>query len=207
MIFNFFSDPIGTIFFIIALIIGITVHEFFHAYSALLLGDPTAKYAGRVTINPLKHLDPVGSLFLLLAGFGWGKPVPINPARLKYGVGGEIITAAAGPLSNLAVALIFILFYKLFMVLGFDPNLLAFKFLATVFMANIILMVFNLLPIPPLDGANFIKPFLSYEQQAKYQQFGPFALFAIILLEYSFNIPLISALVSFVIKFITNLIL
>ena len=87
-------------------IIGITLHEAAHAYSAHLLGDDTAYRQGRVTLNPLKHLDPAGSIMLLLAGFGWGKPTPVSPASLKGGVLGPVSVALAGPLSNLAVVLV-----------------------------------------------------------------------------------------------------
>lgn len=139
----------------------VVIHEVAHGYMALALGDPTAKYQGRLTLNPLSHLDPVGSFFVPLIGYflggfiiGWAKPVPFNPYNLRSARWGEALVAVAGPLSNIALALIFgiILRFGLFGdLLGPSIGLLSF-----IVLINITLAVFNLIPIPPLDGSKIL---------------------------------------------------
>jgi Zn-dependent protease len=142
---------------ILALVIAITVHECAHAWSADLLGDPTARMLGRVTLNPLRHLDPLGTVMMVVTtltgmGIGWGKPTPITPYRLRYGTRrGRALVSVAGPAANLAVALVAGLILR---TLGI--RLLAvqtvYLFLGILVSSNIIIALFNLLPIPPLDG-------------------------------------------------------
>jgi len=147
------------IYVIVALVIAISVHEFSHALIATKLGDMTAKLSGRLTLNPLSHLDPVGSLVLLLAGFGWGKPVPVNIFNLKYRRWGEAIVSLAGPVVNFLSVVLFVIVFKV--VLNFLPatNLL-FVFLYYLIIINLILGIFNLIPIPPLDGSKVLFAFL-----------------------------------------------
>lgn len=154
---------------IIILIFSIVVHEVSHGSMANQLGDPTAKYAGRLSLNPLKHLDPIGSvivpIFLILTtggAFGWAKPVPINPFNFRDQKYGSLKVALAGPGINLVVALVFGLILRF--SLAFIPYslALAFSFIASI---NIILAVFNLLPIPPLDGSYVLFTFLPYSMQ------------------------------------------
>ena len=137
----------------------IPVHEFAHGYVAYKLGDDTARLQGRLTLNPFAHLDPVGTVALLLVGFGWAKPVPVNPNRFKNRRSGMAISALAGPVANVILALLVMILYKLLIGFGFFykmPNLGMAQNLIYIF-SNIIwvslcLAVFNLLPIPPLDG-------------------------------------------------------
>jgi Zn-dependent protease len=136
---------------VLALVVGLTVHEYAHARTAFALGDLTAYTQGRLTLNPLSHLDPFGSLMMLVAGFGWAKPVPIDVHRL--GRRGTLVVAAAGPLSNLALAVVAGLPIR-FGLLSLDSQagqILGY-FLVYFAYFNILLAVFNLLPIPPLDG-------------------------------------------------------
>jgi len=153
--------------FLIGFIIGTAVHEFMHAYSALLLGDDTAKREGRVTLNPAAHFDPVGFILGVMMAFGvgflaWGRPVPVNPYALRFGRRGMAIVAVAGPLSNLAIAAVLAVVFK---VSGGTIEQVAFSFgdeapfnvhamLYNMISINMLLFAFNLIPIPPLDGFN-----------------------------------------------------
>jgi len=149
-----------TIFFLIVLLFSIVIHEVSHGSAANLLGDPTAKYAGRLTLNPIKHLDPFGSvilpiLLLIFSGgrfaFGWAKPVPINPYNFRNPRWDETKVAIAGPISNLFLALIFGLAIRF---LPLTNSLLT--FFSIIAIANLLLAIFNLVPIPPLDGSHIL---------------------------------------------------
>ncbi|MDO8482426.1 MAG: site-2 protease family protein [bacterium] len=151
------------LFSIILLVLSVVVHEVCHGYAALALGDPTAKYAGRLTLNPLKHLDPIGSVIVpfILAiipphmVFGWAKPVPVNPYNFKDQRWGEVLVAAAGPASNLAIALVFGLMMRFNEFFYFLPPSF-FTIAASLVLINLMLTVFNLVPIPPLDGSKIL---------------------------------------------------
>ncbi len=149
-----FSDPFFFFAWAVAFLIGLTIHEFSHALVAYKLGDSTAKYAGRITLNPLAHLDLFGTILLFVVGFGWGKPVPFNPYNLRDQKYGPLLIAIAGPLSNLVIALIFGLALRFFVAYEMAFGLIL-LFSVIVFL-NIILAVFNLLPIPPLDGSKIL---------------------------------------------------
>ena len=153
-------------------LIAITFHEFAHGYAAYKLGDDTAKNQGRLSLNPLAHLDPIGTLMLLVAGFGWGKPVEVNPRNYTRKISmekGEAIVSLAGPLMNFVLAIIFTLIYCaiykfastsfLVSTIGRIITLL----ISTTISINIGLGVFNLIPLPPLDGSKIIMPFLPYK--------------------------------------------
>lgn len=178
---------------LIPLVLSLTVHEFAHAWSAWRLGDDTAAMQGRLTLNPVVHIDPIGTLLLPLLGipFGWAKPVPVNPARFRRDVNmntGMMMTALAGPASNLLLAIAGAVSYGLTMrwapeTLAANPGLQHFLFMATVM--NISLAIFNMLPIPPLDGSRVVEKFLPYRMRGTWEQvmqFSPLLLIAVIVL-------------------------
>ncbi len=156
------------IFFILILIISIVVHEVSHGWSAYFLGDPTAKHAGRLTLNPIPHTDPIGSLLLpfllIISGspilFGWAKPVPYNPYNLRGGKWGPALVALAGPASNIIIALIFSALINF--VPSFDLSSGLGVFALQIVIINVILAIFNLFPIPPLDGSKVLFALLPY---------------------------------------------
>ena len=166
---------LGVVLSIIILIFSVIIHEVSHGLAAFLLGDPTAKYAGRLTLNPISHLDLWGSFVvpaLLIIShigivFGWAKPVPYNPYNLKDQKYGPAMVGIAGPLSNLALALIAGICIRILLVLGVSENLLVFNVLAMFVYINILLLVFNLLPIPPLDGSKLLFTFLPISEHTK----------------------------------------
>ena len=181
-----FGDGLlGMVSILFGLVIGITIHEFSHALAADALGDSTARYMGRLTLNPAAHFDPMGALMILYSvvvgwGFGWGKPVPVNSRSLRYGPRvGLALTSVAGPLSNLLVAAVVATPFRLGISL---PGLLG-QLLLTVVLVNVGLALFNMLPIPPLDGYSVLSGILStirakwaYDavtQLDRLQAFGP----------------------------------
>lgn len=150
------SDPIFAFVFLLSIVLAITVHEFAHAWTAYKLGDDTPYLMGRVSLSPLAHLDPIGSICFVLAGFGWGKPVLYNPMRLQRRVD-ELWIALAGPFSNIALALILNLLAVFSIQYGggiLNPDFLRFASLI-----NLTLAAFNIIPIPPLDGSSIIAYF------------------------------------------------
>jgi len=153
---------ISFIFSLIVLVMSVVVHEVAHGYTAEFLGDPTARLEGRLTLNPIKHLDPVGSILVPIITFfsggvifGWAKPVPFNPYNLKNRKWGEALVALAGPASNLAIALLFSLIIRYGVGFGFIPQSFA-EISVLIIITNISLAVFNLIPIPPLDGSKIL---------------------------------------------------
>jgi Zn-dependent protease len=147
---------IQIVIFLPSIIIALTVHEFSHAWVAYKLGDPTAKAEGRLTFNPLAHLDPLGTIMLILFRFGWGKPVPINKYNFKNPVVGTALSSIAGPASNLLLALLTTAIFHIFT----PTNIFLNAFLLYFILINIVLMIFNLLPIPPLDGHKIVRALL-----------------------------------------------
>ncbi len=160
--------PTDAIFFIAILIMSVVIHEVSHGYVADYLGDPTARLAGRLTLNPLKHLDWLGSviipgLLILLGGFifGWAKPVPYNPHNLRGGKWGPAYVAAAGPAANLLIALIFGLLMRS-AIIGMWLPAAAISLASVIVLLNIMLAIFNLIPIAPLDGSKILFAILPY---------------------------------------------
>src|SRR5918999_4220151 len=184
----FQQSPAFAVAVLMGFVIGITVHEAAHAYSAYLLGDDTAYRAGRVTLNPVSHLDLLGSLMLLIAGFGWGKPTPVVPSKLRGGVLGPVAVAFAGPASNLLIVAVCALLSAL---PAFQDGYLRTIVLALAFV-NALPFVFNLIPIPPLDGAKVIFPFLPRSMSgfvSFMNQHGPTILLVLVLLTFLPGLP------------------
>lgn len=194
-------------FFLIAILLSAIIHEYMHGWAADRLGDPTAKNSGRLTLNPLVHIDLWGSIllptliYLGTAGsmiFGYAKPVPFNPYNLRDQKYGIAKVAVAGPASNLIIALFFGLILRFIPING--PFV---TYLAIIVQINIILLIFNILPIPPLDGSKVIMPFLPYGMQLKLaslEQFG----FILILLFVFFGFSLIIPIINFLFHLITG---
>lgn len=186
-------EPVTLVAILLAFGVGITIHEFCHAWSALLLGDDTAARQGRVTLNPLSHLDPIGSIGVLLiavAGFGigWGRPVPVNPARVRWRQRGLAITAIAGPVSNIVIATIFVIPLRIVDTSGVDPTIIT---IATyMVLVNLLLASFNLIPIPPLDGHKIlvgILPDFWYPFLAPLERYGIGILLVLIMSSFLFG--------------------
>ncbi len=192
---HFFSPT-----YIISVLIAIAVHECAHAWSARRLGDHTAEQAGRLTLNPLSHIDPLGALMFLFVGFGWAKPVPVNPLHFRFPKRDMALTAFAGPISNLLLA--FLVFLGIALIGGASPasigGLLSdaesaspaltilLQILRDSLFVNLALMAFNLFPVSPLDGSSVLRMFIPLRYEERYDDFvriGPFVLLGLILLE------------------------
>ena len=202
------DQPLFLLAWVVAIIFVLTIHEFSHALAATLLGDGTAKMKGRLTLNPFSHISWVGFFMLLVIGFGWGKPVPFNPYNLKWSRFGPAVVAGAGPLSNLICAIVFILLFKvlfpavhpLFLIysgIGAEGNLLAIFLSLSIFL-NIILMLFNLIPLPPLDGSKILFSFLSDVKFSRIRETlehqGPMILLMVIVLDNMLDLNLLGSL-------------
>jgi Zn-dependent protease len=183
---------------IFVILFAITVHEASHGWAALKMGDPTAYHMGRITLNPIRHIDPIGTILLpamlIIMGqppFGWAKPVPVNPMNLKNPRKDNLIISIAGPASNIAVAVVAFIILKI--ILNLNPSLFYGGGFATLLPAiidilyltvllNVILAFFNLIPIPPLDGSGVVMGLISEEAAQKYEQIRPYGFFILILL-------------------------
>lgn len=191
-------DPTTLIFGILILIFSVIAHEVAHGYVAEMLGDPTARLAGRLTLNPLKHLDPVGSVLIpaisfSLGGFifGWAKPVPYNPYNLKKGRFGEALVAASGALVNIFLAVVFALIIRFF---GESVSAAFIHLASLVVLTNITLAIFNLIPVPPLDGSKVlfaVLPFSLHGLQQSIERFSLPLLFILVFFLWQFVTPLI----------------
>jgi Zn-dependent protease len=181
------DEPQLFVAFVIAVIAGITFHEFSHAAVATLQGDQTARSQGRLTLNPISHLDPLGSIALLVAGFGWGRPVPISPARMRNRRFGAVLVGLAGPAANFVLALAAVIALRVVYPSGgvtFDVDF-SVRLLYALVAVNVILGVFNLLPIPPLDGSTLLSALLPPSRQNVVQflnQYGIFLLLGLLIL-------------------------
>ncbi len=221
---QFDVDPAGAVVtllvLIASLVAAVTVHEFSHALAALRLGDDTARRLGRVSLNPARHLDPMGSLMILVAGFGWGKPVPVNGTYLRPNPrSGTAIVAAAGPVSNILMAAVLALPLNVGLL---NPEVVGFTFfqggaaglpgyiVSSLVFWNILLAVFNLLPIAPLDGFSValgLLPRDASQALARLERFGPVVLFGIIAVGLFTNVNILWALIGPVINALGELLL
>ncbi|MBU3925846.1 site-2 protease family protein [Patescibacteria group bacterium] len=202
---------IDILFAVVVLIMSVVIHEVSHGFTANLLGDPTAKYAGRLTLNPIKHLDPMGSVIfpLLLVVFhspvifGWAKPVPYNPYNLRNQKWGAGLVAVSGPLSNFLIAIFFGLLIRFSSSLSFLPFSF-FDISSLIVVINLVLGVFNLVPIPPLDGSKVLFSFLPYnwhKVEIFMERYGIFALLVFIFFFLEFLFPI----VEFLFRIITGM--
>lgn len=201
MLLELFSNPLNFLVWLIALLLAIDIHEFAHAWAAEKLGDPTPRINGRLTLNPLAHLDPVGTLALLLFRLGWGKPVPIDPYNLENPLRDSALISLAGPGSNLVLATILSGFLK------FSPIPLI-SLIAPLLVLNISLGLFNLLPIPPLDGSKILLGFLphdlSYQLEEIFHEYGLILLILLLipLAGQSLAARLIFPIINFILNFL-----
>ena len=214
-----FSYLLGILMGVIPALICITLHELSHGLAAFALGDDTARRTGRLSLNPLKHLDPMGLLMMVVFHVGWAKPVPVNMYRFKNPRRGMALTAAAGPLSNIVISIVFLFLYGLFYLpLGKSQvGIYVLSMLELTAYISIGLAVFNLLPVPPLDGSKLVFSLISEENYRKlmhYERYGSVLMFvlvasgvlgkplsALISAVYSFLVPVAQFGLDIVMKF------
>lgn len=174
---NFIINLLIFVLVAVSLVVSISIHEFAHAYVANRLGDNTAKSMGRLTLNPKAHLDPTGTVLLLLVGFGWGKPVPFDPRLLRNPKRDAAIISFAGPASNILLAITFAVFFH---VLGLGG--LIGLFIRLVVQYNLVLAVFNLIPVHPLDGFKVVNGLLPRELSYQWIQLAPYGMWILLIL-------------------------
>jgi len=171
------SDPATFILIAIPLLYSIILHELAHGWVASKMGDPTAKMMGRLTLNPLKHLDPIGTLMLFLVGFGWARPVPVDLRNIRNYRQGLILVSSAGIFANMAIAFVAILLSQ---ILQPESSSVTAKALYYTAQINIMLAAFNLIPVPPLDGSKILMGFVSERMQYALSKLEPYGFFIII---------------------------
>ena len=196
------------------ILFALAFHEFSHGWVANRLGDPTAKNAGRLTLNPISHLDPIGTIMLFIVHFGWAKPVPVNPVNLRDPKKDMLWVSLAGPASNMLLALAFGLAVRMVGMPGFSLGASsgAYQLLQIMLVygviINLALAVFNLIPIPPLDGSKIMHALLPYryeEQYARFEQFGPMLLIGLVLLGSMGGFPILWSFMQPFISFFSTL--
>lgn len=197
------------------ILLSLTIHEYMHGFIAYKLGDPTPVLSGRLTLNPLKHLDPLGTIMLFLARFGWAKPVPVNPLNFKNPVRDMAVAAFAGPASNLCAGIIAGLLIRFIFGTGellyynYTDNLL-FLLLSLFMQINLALAFFNLIPLPPLDGSKILLHLLPPSSRAEFIRFGsagPLIIFALFLIDALFKIPVFDFLIWFPVNLVSRILL
>jgi Zn-dependent protease len=184
-----FNNPIGFLFRACSFLVAITVHEYAHAWVSDRLGDPTAKLMGRLSFNPIKHLDVIGTLLILFAGIGWAKPVMIDPFNLRNPKRDTAYIAFAGPVANILTAIILSIVYALLTrIIGVSSlSTILFLFLGYTIIMNVSLAVFNLIPIHPLDGYSVVGGFLSGEKAQQWHELQRYGIIFLLLLIFPFG--------------------
>ena len=181
-------DVLSLLYRLPAVFIGFSFHEFAHAYVANLLGDDTAKLRGRMTLDPMAHIDPIGIIMLLIFRFGWAKPVPINPYNFKNRKKGTILVSLAGPVMNFFIAFITLLIYMtIYYRLGFMNKIIE-NILINIYFINIGLGIFNLIPLPPLDGSKILAGFLPNKVEYNFFRYEQYFYILLILLIFTNSI-------------------
>lgn len=215
---DLFNNPLGFIYWLLALVVAITIHEFAHAWSADRLGDPTPGLQGRLTLNPLSHLDPIGTIMLVLVHFGWGKPVQFDQFNLRHPRRDSAIISIAGPAANIALAVICAIVLQLLFIFRFSTityslmslfvYLLA-GFLKTLISLNVVLAVFNLIPIHPLDGFKIVGGILPEEKAREWYQLERYGILFLLFLLFPIfgGTAPISQIISPVIRLILSILL
>ncbi len=198
------------IFVLVIVMMSIVIHELAHGYAALSLGDKTAQYAGRLTLNPISHIDPFGSIILPLMGFllggvviGWAKPVPYNPYNLSNQRWGEALVAIAGPAANLLLVLIFGLLIRFSSDLGLDSEIV--RIASQIVILNIVLAIFNLMPVPPLDGSKVLFSLLPLKWTSWRQKAEQWGFFLVLFFVLTLWKPIILPIVDWIFTLLTGL--
>ncbi len=206
MLGDLFNNPFAFVAWLVALAVAITIHEFAHAYAADRLGDPTPRVQGRLTLNPLAHLDPLGTLMLLIARFGWGKPVQFDPFNLRHPRRDAAIISIAGPASNILLATMLSVILRL--ALSTDFAMLAYIIIQPVIVLNVFLAVFNLVPIHPLDGFKIVEGILPPEYAKQWHELEPYGMIFLLFMVFPVfgaTAPvsrIISPIISFLLSFL-----
>lgn len=212
-----FSNPrewiLSMLIMLPGIIVGLSFHEFAHGFVSYKLGDPTPKIQGRVTINPMAHIEPVGFIALLLCGFGWGIPVSIDPTYYKHKRRDELLVSLAGVVMNLIIAVVFAFFIRLLFAAGIEGSDLGdilIRIFVQVAIINLVLMIFNLIPVPPLDGFGIITQIFDlrkYDWYYKVYNNGFYILLVLILFGITDRIlsPAVSAMWGILCKYIIGI--
>lgn len=218
MIGDLFNNPVGFLYWVLALVIAITIHEFSHAFTAEHLGDPTPRLMGRLTLNPLAHLDPIGTLMLILVRFGWGKPVVFDPFNLRNPRRDSAIISLAGPFSNLVLAILCAIIIQILFnlhlplirnsLIGVLVYLII-GFLQPLIIINVILAVFNLIPVHPLDGFKIVQGILPEDYARQWAELEGYGMIFLIFLVFPIlgGTAPINVIISPVINFIVKILL
>lgn len=188
------------------ILFSLSLHELAHGYAAYKLGDNTAKAYGRLTLNPLAHIDLIGTISMMFFRFGWAKPVPVNFSNLKYKRLGPILVSVAGPLSNFLLAAVVMVIYSICFALKVPMHNFVLDYIGMTIQLNVILAAFNLIPLPPLDGSKIILSLLPYKLQFtvyKYEPYIQIALFA--MLYFGVLDPVINTIASFALNILSDM--
>lgn len=206
LLLSLLENPIYLAAFVAALLLGFTVHEYAHAWMAYRCGDPTAKAEGRLTLNPFVHLDPLGTIFLFLVGFGWGRPVPVNPNNY-HKPSDEIKVSLAGIVANLIVAFILGIPIRIALLTGHTIDSSTALSIINIFIdINLVLAAFNILPVYPLDGSHIVEHYLSNQAKIDFRRYGPIILLAILIFDRVSNYPILYTIMEPLLRLLSFLV-